>query len=41
MSVFICTVKDCPNKNVSYDFGDESPESAQCGGCKTILLPKN
>lgn len=37
MSVFICLNADCPNANVSYDFGDDGPTWAECGGCKARL----
>jgi hypothetical protein len=40
MSVFICNTKDCPNANVIYDFGDEHPTTAICGGCHATLLPE-
>lgn len=40
MSVFICIKTDCPNKDVIYDFGDDNPLFAECGGCKTKLKPE-
>jgi hypothetical protein len=37
MVTFKCTVKDCANENVEYNFlGD--PETAMCGGCNQTLL---
>ena len=41
MSIFICDEDFCPNAGVVYDFGDDSPESAECGGCKMVLFPEN
>lgn len=40
MSVFICTKAECPNVGIVYDFGDEHPVKAECGGCKATLLPE-
>jgi hypothetical protein len=40
MSIFVCTNESCPNKDVVYDFGDEHPRQALCGGCKTTLYPR-
>lgn len=37
MSRFICQIDGCPNKGIVYDFGDESPAWAECGGCKARL----
>ena len=37
MVTFICTVKDCANQNVTYNFLG-NPETAECGGCKAILI---
>lgn len=37
MSIFICTANECPNKDVIYDFGEDNPSWAECGGCKTRL----
>jgi hypothetical protein len=40
MVTFTCNEKDCANENVSYNFlGD--PEFAECGGCHSILEPKD
>lgn len=39
MSKFLCDVDDCPNKDVIYDFGDDQPEMAECGGCHVMLSP--
>lgn len=36
MITYKCTKKDCPNKDVEYNFLG-SNETAECGGCKTIL----
>lgn len=36
MVTFKCTVKDCANKDVEYNFFGE-PETAECGGCKKEL----
>lgn len=40
MSKFQCNIEECPNEGVEYDFGDDSPEFAECGGCHAILKPK-
>jgi hypothetical protein len=40
MVTFKCTKKDCANKDVEYNFLG-NPENAQCGGCETILEPKD
>lgn len=40
MAIFICTKQGCANANIVYDFGDESPIKAECGGCKATLLPE-
>lgn len=40
MSKFICNIEECPNLGVEYDFGTDSPESAECGGCHAILKPE-
>jgi len=37
MSVFVCKQDTCPNKDVVYDFGDDNPPVAECGGCKAKL----
>lgn len=39
MSIFICNADKCPNKGVVYDFGDDQPVKAECGGCHATLLP--
>lgn len=36
MITFKCTKKDCPNKDIEYNFLG-NPETAECGGCKTVL----
>ena len=38
--MFICEKAGCPNLGIVYDFGDDTPVRAECGGCKTVLLPK-
>lgn len=38
--MFICEKPECPNEGIVYDFGDDAPVRAECGGCKTVLLPK-
>ena len=40
MITFKCTAKDCPNKDVEYNFLGED-EFAQCGGCQTTLASKD
>lgn len=40
MSIFICKQEDCDNFDVVYNFGEDSPESAECGGCHAILKPE-
>jgi hypothetical protein len=40
MVTFKCTKKDCANKDIEYNFGG-NPETAQCGGCDTILIAKD
>jgi len=40
MSIFICTKSDCVNKDIVYNFGDDAPAFAECGGCKTKLWPQ-
>jgi hypothetical protein len=40
MTIFICTKKGCPNEGVIYNFGDEQPARAECGGCHETLLPQ-
>jgi hypothetical protein len=40
MSKFICTATDCPNEGIIYDFGDDNPVKAECGGCHATLLPE-
>jgi hypothetical protein len=37
MVSFECTNKDCDNANVAYNFLG-NPETAECGGCKTVLI---
>jgi hypothetical protein len=37
MVTFVCTEKDCPNENVTYNFFG-NPETAMCGGCKQTLV---
>lgn len=39
MSKFVCNAAECPNLGFEYDFGDDSPEFAECGGCHATLLP--
>ncbi len=39
MSKFVCDGVDCPNKDVVYDFGDDTPDSCECGGCHVTLTP--
>jgi hypothetical protein len=41
MSVFICIKDECPNKGIIYNFGDEQPARAECGGCHATLLPES
>jgi hypothetical protein len=36
MVTFKCITDDCINKDVAYNFLG-NPETAMCGGCKTIL----
>lgn len=40
MSKFICKAPGCPNEGVIYDFGDDHPVKAECGGCHATLLPE-
>lgn len=40
MSIFICEAIECPNKGIIYDFGDDHPVRAECGGCHATLLPE-
>jgi ribosomal protein S27AE len=40
MSIFICDEDNCPNAGVIYNFGDDHPVRAECGGCQTTLLPE-
>jgi hypothetical protein len=40
MITFKCTKKDCVNENLDYNFFG-NPETAECGGCKSILDPKD
>jgi hypothetical protein len=40
MTIFICIKETCPNKGITYDFGDDHPVKAECGGCKATLLPE-
>jgi hypothetical protein len=37
MITFKCTVDDCDNKDVDYNFIG-IPETAMCGGCKATLV---
>jgi hypothetical protein len=37
MSIFICNFAGCPNENIEYNFGEDSPEWAECGGCQARL----
>jgi hypothetical protein len=37
MTIFICNAEGCANQGVIYDFGDEHPTEAMCGGCKVML----
>ncbi len=37
MITFKCTVNDCANKDVEYNFLGEL-ETAMCGGCKATLV---
>jgi len=39
MSKFVCNAAECLNMAIIYDFGDDSPASAECGGCHETLLP--
>jgi hypothetical protein len=36
MITYECIAKDCANKGVKYNFFG-SDETAECGGCQTIL----
>jgi hypothetical protein len=36
--MFICNADGCPNMGVEYDFGDDAPAFAECGGCGARLL---
>lgn len=36
MVTFKCIADDCVNKDIEYNFIG-NPETAECGGCKTIL----
>lgn len=40
MITYKCTKKDCPNKDVEYNFFGNS-ETAECGGCKSVLVGTN
>jgi hypothetical protein len=37
MVTFKCTVNDCANKDVEYNFLG-NPQTAMCGGCKETLV---
>jgi hypothetical protein len=37
MITYTCNGKDCPNKEIEYNFFGESP-TAECGGCKATLV---
>lgn len=37
MITYTCNEKDCPNKDVEYNFLGNSA-TAECGGCKAILV---
>ena len=41
MSIFICNLTGCPNEGVEYNFGEDGPEWAECGGCKARLEAVN
>jgi hypothetical protein len=36
ITLFSCTVTECPNKGVEYRVED-APELVNCGGCQTSL----
>lgn len=40
MAIFICKKDGCVNAGLIYDFGDQNPVKAECGGCKATLLPE-
>lgn len=40
MSIFICHNTNCANAGIVYDFGDDHPVKAECGGCHATLLPE-
>jgi hypothetical protein len=40
MVTFTCTVKDCANENIDYNFLG-NPDVAECGSCKAVLEPKD
>jgi hypothetical protein len=39
MTIFICNFAGCPNEGVEYNFGEDTPVKAECGGCHATLLP--
>ena len=41
MATFQCNASGCPNEGVIYDFGDDAPATAECGGCKAKLVAQN
>jgi hypothetical protein len=40
MITFLCTKKDCANKDIEYNFLG-NPVTAECGGCKETLVGTN
>lgn len=40
MAIFVCTKPGCPNEGITYDFGDDNPKRAECGGCHETLNPQ-
>jgi hypothetical protein len=36
--MFICNADDCPNKGVEYNWGEDAPAFAMCGGCGVKLV---
>lgn len=38
--MFICDNSECPNVGIVYNFGEDAPVRAECGGCKAVLLPQ-
>jgi len=39
MVKFICNEQDCPNAGIEYFFVN-GYDTAECGGCKTMLEPQ-